>query len=78
MLDVMHDCFGRQRHKDHREDMTGVGAYDDPCRTLYVGGLKRVPGYDIDKAVYIIVTLFNCFFLIICNSYGNNSVNLVN
>lgn len=58
MLDVMHDCFGRQRHKDHREDMTGVGAYDDPCRTLYVGGLKRVPGYDIDKAVYIYILYY--------------------
>lgn len=36
MLDVMHDCFGRLRHKTHRDDMTGVGSYDDPCRTVYI------------------------------------------
>jgi len=39
--DEGHDCFGRERHKDFRDDMTGVGAIMHPCRTLYVGNLVK-------------------------------------
>ncbi|KAJ8614268.1 hypothetical protein CTAYLR_001138 [Chrysophaeum taylorii] len=39
--DEARDCFGRERHKDFRDDMTGVGAMMKPCRTLYVGGLVK-------------------------------------
>ena len=35
------DCFGRQRHAKHRDDMDGVGSFMNPCRTLYVGGLQK-------------------------------------
>lgn len=41
--DIMHDCFGRERHGDHRDDMGGVGSFKDSCRTLYVGGLVKLP-----------------------------------
>ena len=39
--DELYDCFGRQRHKSHREDMGGVGSFMQPCRTLYVGGILQ-------------------------------------
>ena len=39
--DMLHDCFGRERHARHREDMQGNGSFNDPCRTLYVGKLQR-------------------------------------
>ena len=35
------DCFGRARHKDHRDDMGGVGGFEEDCRTLYVGESNR-------------------------------------
>ena len=37
----LYDCFGRQRHKNHRDDMDGTGSFANPCRTLYVAGLLR-------------------------------------
>lgn len=48
---MLHDCFGRERHKDHREDMSGVGCVDDPCRTLYVAGIKRNPLVNLEQEV---------------------------
>jgi len=42
-LDSSRDCFGRERHLNHRDDMGGVGSMLSNCRTLYVGGLKRPP-----------------------------------
>ena len=39
-IDNMHDCFGRDRHANQRDDMNGVGSFANDCRTLYVGGLK--------------------------------------
>jgi len=39
--DELHDVFGRDRHKDHREDMDGVGSVLKPCRTLFVGNLAK-------------------------------------
>lgn len=41
--DMMHDVFGRKRHAEHREDMSGAGCFNDGCRTLFIGGLKRTP-----------------------------------
>ena len=35
------DCFGRQRHAKHRDDMNGTGSFMSPCRTLYVAGLQK-------------------------------------
>lgn len=48
--DEAHDIFGRQRHRDFRDDMMGVGAMTMPCRTLYVGSLVKTE-YDSPKAL---------------------------
>ncbi|KAH7826525.1 putative pre-mRNA-splicing factor cwc2 [Monocercomonoides exilis] len=37
--DLMHDVFGRDRHRADKEDMSGVGSFYRECRTLYVAGL---------------------------------------
>jgi len=39
--DQAKDIFGRERHRDHRDDMGGVGSMLSPSRTLYIGGLKK-------------------------------------
>jgi hypothetical protein len=39
--DELVDCFGRQRHAKHRDDMNGTGSFANPCRTLYVAGLQK-------------------------------------
>lgn len=39
--DEMMDCFGRQRHAQHRDDMDGVGSFMKPCRTLFIGNLLK-------------------------------------
>ncbi len=41
VADSLHDCFGRERHKDNRDDMGGIGSVNTPSRTLYVGGLLK-------------------------------------
>ena len=33
--------FGRQRHNKHRDDMSGVGSFLTPCRTIFVGGILK-------------------------------------
>jgi hypothetical protein len=48
--DEMYDCFGRQRHSAHRDDMKGVGSFLNPSRTLFVGGLNKAP-YASPKAL---------------------------
>ena len=40
MASQMHDCFGRERHKAHKDDMGGAGSFESPSRTLYVGRLR--------------------------------------
>ncbi|GMH84743.1 hypothetical protein TrVE_jg5255 [Triparma verrucosa] len=40
MASQMHDCFGRERHKTNKEDMSGAGSFEKPSRTLYVGRLR--------------------------------------
>lgn len=39
--DELVDCFGRQRHAKHRDDMDGVGSFMKPCRTLYIANLQK-------------------------------------
>ncbi|KAG5187153.1 hypothetical protein JKP88DRAFT_154417, partial [Tribonema minus] len=48
-VDTVKDVFGRERHKDHREDMGGVGSINSPSRTLYVGGLRMNAYQDADE-----------------------------
>lgn len=45
-IDLGHDCFGRDRHQSHRDDMGGVGSFEKECRTLYVGGLSIRSGLE--------------------------------
>ncbi|KAI8901596.1 hypothetical protein BC833DRAFT_113324 [Globomyces pollinis-pini] len=33
------DCFGRDKFRNHREDMGGVGSFEHRTRTLYVGNV---------------------------------------
>lgn len=46
--DELFDCFGRQRHNKHKDDMSGVGTFAKPCRTLFVGNLQKSK-YDSPK-----------------------------
>lgn len=39
-FDTAVDVFGRERFKDHRQDMGGTGSVEDECTTLYVGGVS--------------------------------------
>ncbi|KAJ3150703.1 Pre-mRNA-splicing factor [Geranomyces michiganensis] len=38
--DQTHDCFGRERFREDREDMGGIGSFERDNRTLYVGNIK--------------------------------------
>ena len=38
---TMKDCFGRDRHAAHKDDMSGVGSFQDPGRTLYCVGFRK-------------------------------------
>ncbi|XP_028417917.1 pre-mRNA-splicing factor cwf2-like [Dendronephthya gigantea] len=38
-IDMVHDIFGREKHKLHSDNMGGVGSFEKDCRTLYVGRL---------------------------------------
>ncbi|PRP78101.1 pre-mRNA-splicing factor cwc2 [Planoprotostelium fungivorum] len=40
-LDMLHDVFGRDRHRSYRDDMGGVGSFNKNNTTLYISGLKR-------------------------------------
>ncbi|KAL8435658.1 hypothetical protein ACSSS7_002319 [Eimeria intestinalis] len=42
-LEWSRDIFGRERHRDHRDDMGGAGSFNHECRTLFVGGLQVDP-----------------------------------
>lgn len=39
--DELTDIFGRSRHSKHKDDMSGVGSFMKPCRTLFVGNLLK-------------------------------------
>lgn len=36
-----HDCFGREKHSHYRDDMGGVGSFQNENRTLYIGGISN-------------------------------------
>ena len=38
---MVHDVFGREKHKLHSDNMGGVGSFEKDCRTLYVGRLGK-------------------------------------
>ncbi len=40
-IDMVHDVFGREKHKLHSDNMGGVGSFEKDCRTLYVGRLGK-------------------------------------
>ena len=40
-IDITHDVFGRERHRNYREDMGGVGSFLRDNRTLYISNIKR-------------------------------------
>ncbi|KAJ1605941.1 hypothetical protein OJ253_2953 [Cryptosporidium canis] len=35
----MYDVFGRERHAQHKDDMSGTGSFNKECRTVFVGDL---------------------------------------
>jgi len=41
LCDEIVDCFGRQRHAKHRDNMNGTGSFMKPSRTLFVGNLQK-------------------------------------
>jgi len=45
-LDITHDVFGRERHRNYRDDMGGVGSFSRDNKTLYVSGLRRIPNLE--------------------------------
>lgn len=59
---------GRERHANHRDDMDGVGSFNNPSRTLYVGGILvrmgfwEEEGQSID-GVHVFFFFFSCFLL---------------
>jgi len=46
------DCFGRDRHATHRDDMSGVGNFMQDTKTLYVGRIKPLPHDENYEMVY--------------------------
>ncbi|KAJ5087813.1 Pre-mRNA-splicing factor cwc2 [Penicillium angulare] len=40
MFPVNVDCFGRDKHSDYKDDMSGVGTFQRQNRTLYVGRIN--------------------------------------
>lgn len=49
--DMLHDVFGRERHATQRDDMDGVGSFNDPSRTLYIGRVERAKYMDNPKGL---------------------------
>ena len=54
----LHDCFGRERHAGHRDDMDGVGSFTHPSRTLYVGGIVKAAYKDQREVEEVVWTQF--------------------
>lgn len=59
--DSLHDCFGRERHQTHREDMAGVGSFGSDCRTLYVGGIKKTAAKTVEQLEALVRTSFEAW-----------------
>jgi len=39
-LPLIKDIFGRERHASDRDDMSGVGNFNRPCKTLWIGNCQ--------------------------------------
>ncbi|KAI8587332.1 hypothetical protein BDZ88DRAFT_384823, partial [Geranomyces variabilis] len=48
--DQTHDCFGRERFREDRDDMGGIGSFERDNRTLYVGNIKA-PTTEMEEIV---------------------------
>lgn len=46
---LMHDVFGRERHRTHRDDMGGIGSFDMNTRTLFVVGMSVMDSPQADE-----------------------------
>lgn len=53
MKSCMHDCFGREKYSNYREDMGGVGSFKKQNRTLYIGGILGALNNKISKPAQI-------------------------
>ncbi|KAH7647212.1 cell cycle control cwc2-related [Cryptosporidium bovis] len=38
-ISPMYDIFGRERHAQHKDDMTGTGSFNKECKTIFLGDL---------------------------------------
>ncbi|KAH8738795.1 cell cycle control cwc2-related protein [Cryptosporidium ryanae] len=38
-ISPMYDVFGRERHAQHKDDMTGTGSFNKECKTIFLGDL---------------------------------------
>ncbi|KAJ1499774.1 Pre-mRNA-splicing factor [Coelomomyces lativittatus] len=56
--ETMKDCFGRDRHRDERDDMNGVGCFNRENRTIYLGNLHP---YDVSHGERVIRRHFSVF-----------------
>mmetsp|Transcript_5009 Transcript_5009/g.14043 ORF Transcript_5009/g.14043 Transcript_5009/m.14043 type:complete len:469 (+) Transcript_5009:147-1553(+) len=43
-IGALKDVFGREKHRDDRDDMGGVGSFERTSKTLYVGGITNTRG----------------------------------
>lgn len=39
LISPMYDIFGRERHAQHKDDMSGTGSFNKECRTIFIGDL---------------------------------------
>jgi hypothetical protein len=60
-IDELVDCFGRARHKDHKDDMGGTGSFMKPSRTLYVANLLKHKYTDIKELENVLMRHFSEF-----------------
>ncbi|KAJ1506888.1 Pre-mRNA-splicing factor [Coelomomyces lativittatus] len=63
--ETMKDCFGRDRHRDERDDMNGVGCFNRENRTIYLGNLHP---YDVSHGEVLDVYLFSYLRVLLCLS----------
>ena len=50
--DTFHDIFGREKHRDERDDLGGVGSFNRVGKTLYIGGLHNARARKMEKILY--------------------------
>ena len=52
-LDTFHDVFGREKHREDKDDMSGVGSFNREGRTLYIGGLHTSRARKMEKILQV-------------------------